>query len=308
MAGLWEPVNGVYWSAAPLLPNLEWIGNLGGSSFFTTVFGALAGAFAGAWAAQRIAERSKLREEWQREIRSVNAGVVLTSATCNLAYALKKQHIKALKESYDAECKSMHEHKLAVAAGVPLGPFEFAPKLDSLHEISPPLDYLQDIVGRLSNSGRALAAVTAVADAIRNLNNALNKRNELLERMKDEKLPAGAEVHHFYFGIPYAVGRGNNEYGGYVQALASYTDDALFFSIKLHDDLYQHGKGIAEKYRKKFGGDVPCVSYIDWQKADSEGLLPKDEEYSDWLSGYEVLPKKELQWWQRKGKSVQVTK
>lgn len=292
-----------------MLPGLEWIGNLGNSSFFTTVFGALAGAFAGAWAAQRIAERSKLREEWQKEIRNTNTGIVLTSATCNLAYALKKQYIKALKESYDAECRSMHEHKQKQeqmrAAGAPVDPFNFAPNLNSLHEISPPLDYLQDIVGRLSSSGRALAAVTAAADATRNLNNALNKRNDILERMKDERLPKGAEVYHFYFGIPYAEGRGNNEYGSYVRAMASYTDDALFFSTKLHDDLYEHGKAISEKYRRKFGGDAPDISYIDWEKADKEGLLPKDEEYSDWLSGYVTLPMNKPRWWQRKDRSAQ---
>jgi hypothetical protein len=306
--GLWEPVSGVFWSTAPLLPSLEWIGNLGNSSFFTTVFGALAGAFAGAWVAQRIAERSKLREEWQKEIRNTNTGIVLASTTCNLAYALKKQHIKPIKDSYDADCKEKDAYVRRVAAGVPQAPLSVTPNLLSLHEISPPVDTLQEIVlGRLSTTGRALAATTAVADAIRNLNNAIAKRNGLIERIKDEKLPEGAEVQHFYFGTPYAEGKANQEYGSYVKALALYTDDAIFFSIKLYEDLREHGLDIAGKYKKKFGGEAPGISHIDWKKADQEGLLPKDEDYKSWLSGYQTAPKKKRSWWQRKDRSSKAT-
>jgi ketosteroid isomerase-like protein len=306
MADLWKPVSGVFWSTAPLLPSLESIGQLANSPFFMTVFGALAGAFAGAWAAQRIAGRSKLREEWQKEIRNTNTGIVLTSTTCNLAYALKKQHIKTMKESYDADCKEKDAYIERLATGVPQSPLSVAPNLLSLHEITPPVNTLQEIVlGRLSTTGRALAATTAVADAIRNLNNVIEKRNNLIERIKDERLPEGAQVHHFYFGMPYAEGKSNDEYGSYVKALALYTDDAIFFSIKLYDDLREHGLGIAKKYKKKFGGEVPGISYINWTKADQEGLLPEDDEYESWLSGYGASPQKKCSWWRLRDRSGQ---
>lgn len=305
MADLWEPVSGVFWSSAPLLPSLESIGELGSSPFFTTVFGALAGAFAGAWAAQRIAGRSKLREEWQKEIRNTNMGIVLASTTCNLAYALKKQHIKTMKESYDADCIEKDAYIQRLATGIPQSPLSVAPNLQSLHEISPPVDTLQEIVlGRLSATGRALAATTALADAIRNLNNAIEKRNNLIERIKDERLPEGAKVHHFYFGMPYAEGKSNEEYGSYVKALALYTDDTIFFSIKLYEDLREHGLGIAKKYKIKFGGEAPGISHINWKKAEQEGLLPEDDEYESWLSGYIDSPNKKRSWWQLKDRSA----
>jgi len=291
-SGLWADFTAVLAPLAPYWADIKDFANSG----FTA---ALAGAFAGAWAAQRIAERNKLREEWQKEIRNTNTGIVLASATCNLAYALKKQHITAMKESYDADCKEKDAYVLRVASGVPQAPLSVAPNLLSLHEISPPVDTLQEIVlGRLSTTGRALAATTAVADAIRNLNNAIEKRNELIERIKDEKLPEGARLHHFYFGMPYAEGKANQEYGGYVTALALYTDDAIFFSIKLCDDLREHGLVIAKKYKKKFGGKAPGISNIDWKKGEEEGLLPKDEGYENWLDGFKPLEKPALRWWQ----------
>lgn len=155
-------------------------------------------------------------------------------------------------------------------------PLSVAPNLQSLHEISPPVDTLQEIVlGRLSATGRALAATTALADAIRNLNNAIEKRNNLIERIKDERLPEGAKVHHFYFGMPYAEGKSNEEYGSYVKALALYTDDTIFFSIKLYEDLREHGLGIAKKYKIKFGGEAPGISHINWKKLSRKGCSQK---------------------------------
>lgn len=292
MADLWEPVSGVFWGSAPLLPNMEWLANLGNSSFFTTVFGALAGAFAGAWAAQRIAERGKLREELQRELRNINAGITLAFTTANLVLSLKKQHVKELKKSYDSDCERHKAFVQDFALGHVTGAFEIAPNLLSFQELSPPIATLQEIVlGRLSTAGRAIADVSAIADAFGGLNFSITKRNELIERIKEEKLPEGARAEHFYLGISYAAGKTNDEYGSFVGAMASYTDDAIYFSIKLCEDLRVHGEMLAQRYKKKFGGELPHVTRIDLSKAQEEGLLPKEEQYESWLSGFQSSEK-----------------
>ncbi|WPK03033.1 hypothetical protein R6U79_12545 [Pseudomonas putida] len=289
MAGLWEPVGGVFTAAsASWLPSLSWVNSLGNSSFFTTVFGALAGAWLGAWAAQRIAGSNKLRDELRNELRSTNAGIMLSHTIANVTYALKKHHIKSLKELYDKDCMAFEEYKQERAAGRGEAAFKMAPNLDRLEEISPPIDALQEIVmGKVSTTGRAIASVTALADAVRNLNSALRGRNELIEKIKEDKLPPGARVEHFYFGIPYAEGKANLEYGCYVQALSLYTNDTIFFSMKLSDDLREHGLHVAQKYKRKFRDEAPGVSNFDWSKAEEEGLLPKDEDYESWLSGFQ---------------------
>nr|WP_314530875.1 hypothetical protein [uncultured Pseudomonas sp.] len=305
MASLWEPVSGVFWSSAPLIPSMEWLTNLGNSSFFTSVFGALTGAFAGAWAAQRIAERGKLREEMQKELRNINAGIALALSTVNLVLALKKQHLRDLKKSYDDDCA---RHKMYVQnkhTGQNAEAFELSLNLLNFQELSPPIATLQEIImGRLSTAGRALATVTSLTDAFGSLNYSIAKRNELIERMKEGQLPEGAKAEHFYLGIPYAAGKTNNEYGSYINAMSEYLDDTIFFSLELCEDLQIHGRHIAEKYRKKFGGELLDVTTINLEQARKEDLLPMNEAYERWRSSFESPKKETLRRWQWFKKAV----
>lgn len=304
MTELWEPVNGVFTASASWLPSLDF--SVDYWSLFTTVIGALAGAWLGAWAAQRIAARHKLRDELQKEMRSTNAGIMLSHTITNLSYALKKQHIKKLKDNYDRDCLLFDLYKQGKANGAEKELFKISPNLDRLEEVAPPISALQTIVmGQISTTGRAIASVIALADAIGNLNDTLRGRNNLLEKVKEDKLPQGAKIEHFYFGIPYAEGKANIEYGCYVQALWLYTNDIIFFSIKLSEDLREHGLHVVKKHKKNFRGDAPKVSDFDLSKAEQEGLLPKDEEYESWLSGFPVSPQKEsISRWHRLKKII----
>ncbi|GHS82659.1 hypothetical protein PAGU2196_34930 [Pseudomonas sp. PAGU 2196] len=299
MTSLWKPVGGVFTASSSWLPSFGW--SVDYWDLFTTVVGALAGAWLGAWAAQRIAGRNKLRDELRGELRSTNAGIMLSHTIANVAYAFKKQHIKPLKDSYDKDCMAFELYKQERAAGRGKEAFEMAPNLDRLDEIRPQIAALQDIVmGKITTTGRAIASFTALADAVENLNTALRGRNGLIDKIKEEKLPLGAQVEHFYFGIPYAKGKANLEYGCYVEALSLYTNDAIFFSMKLTDDLREHGLHVVKKYKKDFRDEAPGVSSFDWSKAEREGLLPKDEDYESWLSGFQAPPKTEsLSRWER---------
>jgi hypothetical protein len=298
MTGIWEPVNGVFWSTAPLLPGLDWVGSLGNSAFFTTVFGALAGAFAGAWAAQRTAERNKLREELQKELSNTNAAIMLAYTTSNLAMSLKKQHISKMKKSYDADCERHEKHVQKARSGQAVSAFELVGNFLKLQALSPPLIHLENIVmGRLSTAGRTLVSMSALSDAIGNLNYAISKRNDLMEKMQ-HSLPEGARIEHFYLGIPYAEGKTNGEYGGYIKAMAAYNDDAIFFGCKLCEDLQAHGARLSSKYKKRFGGDAPRIVKTDLTQAENEGLIPKDDTYESWLSGYRAPEEATLRWWQ----------
>ena len=73
------------------------------SNFFTAIAGACAGAFAGAYGAQRIVARGKEREELLAEIRNTNAATVVALGVCNTFLAIKKQHVKRLKETFDKQ-------------------------------------------------------------------------------------------------------------------------------------------------------------------------------------------------------------
>ena len=292
-------ITSVYTELSPLVsPMWENIKGFANSSFTAS----LAGAFAGAVAAQRIAGKGKFREELIKEFQSTNAAISLTTAAACLALALKKQHVKALKNSYDDDQKNFKAHKekiygRQIAANTP---FKMSPNLLHLQGISPPTATIQDIIlSRLSTVGRTIAAVTALSDSVENLNGALSKRNELLNTFKNKKFPEGATFNHMYLGLPYGESSTNLEYGGSVEAIYLYTDDIIFFSIKLCEDLRDHGEILKKRYKSRLRGNPPRISTVDFEKPRQDGLVPKDEDYENWLSGFvstqDTIPK----WWQR---------
>lgn len=289
----------IYAEFSPLLPPLwDNIKGFANSSFTTS----LAGAFAGAVAAQRIAEKGKFREELVKEFHNTNAVISLTAAAASLAMALKKQHVKALKDSYDDDLKRFEEHKEKIRGRqiAPDTPFEMSPNMLYLQGISPPITTIQDIVlSRLSAVGRTISAVTALANSVENLNRALSKRNELLNAFKSKQLPEGASFHHMYFGLPYGTRQTNQEYGGSVEAIYLYTDDIIFFSIKLCEDLRDHGEILKKRYKSRLRGSPPRISTVDFETPRKNGLVPKDEDYEPWLSGFVSTQETRAKWWQR---------
>jgi hypothetical protein len=73
------------------------------SNFVTALIGSGAGAGVGAWVAQRIVARGKERDELVAEIRNTNAATVVALGICNTFLAIKKQHVKRLKETFDKQ-------------------------------------------------------------------------------------------------------------------------------------------------------------------------------------------------------------
>lgn len=298
---LWKPVGGVFTASPSWLPAMDFWNKFEWFPFLMTTAGALAGVYVGARYAQHIAERNRLRADETRELREINAAIVVSCSIVSLAYALKKQHIKALKESYDNDCRRHAAYKENMKLGIQQQPFEYNPNFNSYHPIAPPMQAVQEIViTRLSLTGRALATVTAFSDAVVNLNHAITSRNEILLRLKDRKLPPGAEKHHIYFGTPYADGEANNEYGDLVGAMALYVDDVLFFGITLCEDLVKYGRLLADVHQKEFGGETPGITDPVLDKIKNEGLMPEKKNYEAWLSGFYEKPRvARLTKWQR---------
>lgn len=279
---------------SPLWENIKGVAN---SSFTTS----LAGAFAGAIAAQRIAEKGKFREELVKEFQSTNSAIALAISVTSVALALKKQHINDLKSSYDADQKNFKAHKAKIENGqiAPNTPIKIKPNLLFLQGISPPIAKIQDIVlSRLSAVGRTIASVTALADAVENLNGALSKRNELLNSFKNNHFPEGATFADMYLGLQYQERHTNEEYGGSIKAISLYTDDVIFFSIKLYDDLQDHSATLTRRYKSRLRGAPPRASTADFEKPRQNGLIPKDEDYVDWLSGFVSVQEPNYKWWQ----------
>jgi hypothetical protein len=112
------------------------------SNFFTALAGSAAGAFSGTYIAQRIVERGKIHDELLTEIRNTNAAIMLSFGICNSMLALKKQHVKRLKEEFDSSRETLLKVLQGKAKqGDP--PFEFKADLASLPRSRQPTEALQ---------------------------------------------------------------------------------------------------------------------------------------------------------------------
>lgn len=296
MSDLWEPVSGVFWRTAPLLPSVNWSVDYG--SLFTTIIGALAGAGIGAWAAGYISEKNKTREQLTKEIRDTNAAIILALGVMNSGISLKKQFINTLKKDYEEQREKCWEIMRKMAAGQPQSDF---PKISllELQEIAPPITHLQEIVfSRLSTAGRSLASATELTDAVINLNSALKRRNQLITQFKNNDFPPGARKEHFCFGLPYGNGQTNEEYGDSIKGISLYSDDIIFFGSELCADLQEHGESLVNMYkRNRLGGQTPVINQLDLSEARKAGWIPDAEDYKGWTSGFEAKKKEHRRRW-----------
>lgn len=276
-----EPLTCLSWASKTTCYVLENLGSGLNSSFSTALLGSLAGAFAGAMAAQRIAERSKRREELLKEIRSTNSAIMVAGAICNTVIAAKTQHVKPLWDAFKAaerelkeferqretqqEQENMHFHYVADLRLFP------CPTL--------PISILQDLVfNRLTVFGRSLSAVSTLSQSIIEMKNAYAKREEIILSFRNGSVPEGKQAHH-YFGMPLSASVTNREHPDIISAMSEYTDDCIFFSSLLCEDLTAHGRRLHTTYCKSFGKDAPTVSYADFSTGRASGTIPPPENY-----------------------------
>lgn len=277
------------WSVLSDFVSLEATKNFANSAFVTSLLGALAGAFAGAAAAQRIAERSKHREELLREMRNTNAAIALVFGICNTLLSLKKQHVKSLKESYDAQKVALIEfHRQRKAGEIPQDlPFEFKADLQTLQPQALPMDTLRAIVfERLSIVGRPLNLVVTLTQTVESLAESLAKRNSLIEGYKVEFAKETQRLVPLYFGLPFGEGHVNLDYPGTIDAIYNQTDNGVFFGNLLCKDLHEHGKQLSDAFKKKFKNDPPRISEVDFGSAAADGLMPDEKNYADWVKAF----------------------
>lgn len=260
------------------------------SSFTTSLVGALAGAFAGAWAAQRIAERSKLREELTKEIRNINAGMTVALAVASSSVGLKKQYLKSIRENYSNDRKKLINaiEKKRERPSENGEAFKFTGDLRTLSELSPPVEFLKEIIfSRLSVTERPLSLASAISESLDNLNYSICARNSLIETFKNGDFPLGADINSMYFGLPYGGGHVNQAFGDCIEGMAMHNDDVIFFTVLLCSDLHSYGVRVATRFEKELKSTPPTVNEIVFDGPRNEGLIPDDEDYPTWFSGFQ---------------------
>jgi hypothetical protein len=241
---------------------------------------------------QRIVARGKERDELLAEIRNTNAATVVALGMCNTFLAIKKQHVKRLKETFDKQkadyLARVHKYRMGQ-----LHPGDTAPPLlfDLQLLVLPPFDLPMDtlrhqIFEKISLSNRRpLMLVTSLTETVHGLNTSINNRNRLIASYQaagmssDDLLP-------LYFGLPQGSTHVINQtYPALIDAISRQTDDGIFYSKLLCDDLVVHNGQLAERFKKPFGKAAPgTIDKPDFSEPEGEGLMPNEADYTDWLN------------------------
>lgn len=294
---LWEPVHGVFTASPSWLPAMDFWDKFDWFPFIMTAAAAfitaLVGAKVGASAAQKIAKKAKRIDELTAEIRAVNTGITIGMAILNAALSSKSQYIKPVKVRYEAE---REKFQAAVKAGTGEAVLVID-RLKFLHVSMPTGDLQQLVMHKISSSGLALRAALALMDSDTRLGEAINHRNNLLDRFSKEDLPPGFSLADLYFGTAVAGGH-NKEYRSTLDAVCSYNDEVIFFSLKLCKDLEAHGQVLVKEIKQLSDEPVGIIT-VNEEAAYRTGLVPSTREFESWLGGYKEVhaPRPPRKWW-----------
>lgn len=264
------------------------IGELLNSNFSTALLGSLAGAYAGAYIAQKISENKKDSDELLKEIRNTNAAIMMSFVACNTALILKSQFTHPLCARYKQDLLSLEEFLEQKATGQRQGnaAYEFTADLKEFSCPTISLGALKDLIfNNMSASGRALAVVIELDQSVKSLESAFKKRTQFIQGTLDGRIPED-KLPHLYFGKPDAAGNINREYHDTILAIESSVDAAIFFSSLLCRDLTAHNEKLKVRYVNKFKKSAPKINKGDFSEAEKIGLMPKETDYQDWLSGF----------------------
>jgi len=201
------------------------------------------------------------------EIRIVNKGIMLTFTVTNTLLAVKKQFIKPMKLAFD---EGKAKTAMALDAAGKDGKqaiIEFHADFRTLPPLVLPLPILQSMLfEKLSVGARPVALFTIVAETIDALNLTVTKRNQMVQTYKISQIPPEILIRIVY-GFPIPPGHLDQEYSDTMHALYVQTDDIIFFSSQLAEDLCAYAEELLAKFKRKFGRDAPRVLKPDWSKA-----------------------------------------
>jgi hypothetical protein len=262
------------------------------SKFDTLVAGAF-GAFAGAVGAQVIISRSQARQAVVAELNVVCAAAALCFSMCNNFLGLKKQCVLSLYEEWtkaDAEfqrVQALNKLRSKLRSGSEQVQYELHADLRTLTCNKLPIETLQrHIFERISAPARALAATFSLSGAAAALEETIKNRNELVTEFRQASPNPTAEIVQKYLGLRNADGHVDERFPANIRALHDLTNDCIFFSRLLADDLVAYSKRLRRRHRLRLRFGLPQPSKADWSVAEAAGFMPSDKDYESWLRGF----------------------
>jgi hypothetical protein len=237
------------------------------------------GLVIGAWLTGRAQAKRRMIEE----LNALRAATAVCFSITNRALSLKRQIVRPMKERHDQAVAAFQTHQK--------GLLELALDLQTVSQLKFPSDVLERLVFEKTNIGeKGLAVSVALSGAIDDLRNSIGLRNELISEFREqrEKMTELQRI-ELYVGVP-RTGEIDRRFGQNVQALYSQTDDCIFFSMLLADELRKYNNAVHSRNRFRFRLGRSKLLPADWTIAREAKLIPDESAYADWSRGFRRPP------------------
>jgi len=237
----------------------------------------------------------QFRDDITKEIRDTNAAITLSFAICNSAMAIKRQHLRSLKATFDKDKKDLIEFARKRKTGEIQGNEEYVIQVDFryLPVAKMPTDKLQaHVLDRLSVVGRSLNLAVHIAESSIALGESTASRNEQIKAFRASGTPRDRAFMARYFGLPSGDGEVDEIYATTIDAMVLHTDSLIYFTALLCSDLKEHGDELLSKYKKRLGRrNAPVITEVDFSSARVDNMIPPDKEYESWHTAFVKRPK-----------------
>jgi hypothetical protein len=220
-------------------------------------------------------------------LNDVNVAIELAVVVCNRTLAFKKQIAKPLHDEYvNARQRYMTVALRNKVMGVKPD-YNIHADFRAHEPPKVPMTMVERFVlGKVSIRGRALAAAMELMGAVDDLEKSIELRNELIAETQKAGSPQPRTLVEKYFGLRTAEGIVDNRYRSNVEAIIQKTDDCIFFSHLLADDLLAFGSALRKQHARRLRTGLPQLTTIDWSHVIGTGLIPSKDTYKDWLKGF----------------------
>jgi hypothetical protein len=266
----------------------------------TGIVTGLFGAVLGAW----ITGRRDTKRQVIEELNSLRAARAICFSICNKFLALKSQHILDLHRDYFLDREELQAaHAVAQAGGAP-AIVQVRADYQTLTPIWFPIEGLQRLMfDKINVGGRGLVTAIELISAIDAITKAIEYRNQLCAEFLNKPPQNQREIVERYFGIPSAARSAVDErFVMSVNALYNQTDDCIFYSRSLAEELFAYNLRRWRRYRWRYRLRLPKPAPEDWSLAISRGLMPHSERYASWERGFRSTQSwrsRVVTWWKR---------
>ena len=249
---------------------------------------ALSGAAIGAFGSQFFAARNKARDDLMKEVRSANAACTIAYSMTDSFIGMKRDIVKPIVDGFRANKERAEVSFRNFIPGVS-SPVNIPFDLSTFTPLRTPSSHLQDMVYKgISAPVRAISAMTVLDRTVAGLHDFHVARNALCDEFRVQKPSPDA---HAFFGIK----RGDAtdaRHSHLIDSIETYTNDAIFLSKLLGDDLRKYASDLKVQLPKRLQAKAPIITSADFSKAAD--ILPDPKKYEHWQTMFVSIKKSEI--------------